>query len=49
MTIKNEPINFLTRPDLLSENASDMQLLFAFKSIIMDYARLSDPFWKSSN
>lgn len=41
-----EPINFITRPDLLSENASDMQLLFAFKSIVMDYARLSDPLEK---
>lgn len=48
MTIKNEPINFLTRPDLLSENASDMQLLFAFKSIVMDYARLLDPLEKAA-
>lgn len=44
-----EAINFITRPDLLSENASDMQLLFAFKSIVMDYARLSDPFEKAAN
>lgn len=43
-----EPINFITRPDLLSENASDMQLLFAFKSIVMDYARLSDPLEKAA-
>lgn len=43
-----EPINFITRPDLLSENASDMHLLFAFKSIVMDYARLSDPFEKAA-
>lgn len=43
-----EPINFITRPDLLSENASDMQLLFAFKSIVIDYARLSDPLEKAS-
>lgn len=42
MTIKNEPINFLTRPDLLSLNSSDMQLLFFFKSIVMDYPRLTD-------
>lgn len=43
-----EPINFITRPDLLSENASDIQLLFAFKSIVMDYARLSDPLEKAA-
>lgn len=43
-----EPINFITRPDFLSENASDMQLLFAFKSIVMDYARLSDPLEKAA-
>lgn len=43
-----EPINFITRPDLLHENASDMQRLFAFKSIVMDYARLSDPLEKAA-
>ena len=43
-----EPINFITRPDLLSKNARDMQLLFAFKSIVMDYARLSDPLEKAA-
>ena len=43
-----EPINFITRPDLLSKNTSDMQLLFAFKIIVMDYARLSDPLKKAA-
>lgn len=43
MTIKNEPINVLTRPDLLALNSSDMQLLFFFKSIVMDYPRLNNP------
>lgn len=48
MTNRPEPINFLTRPDLLSESPNDMQLLFSFKSIVMDYARLSDPLEKAA-
>ena len=40
--MKNEPINFLTRPDLLAMKSNDMMLLFMFKSIIMDYPRLTD-------
>ena len=43
MTMTNEPINVLTRPDLLALNSSDLQLLFLFKSIVMDYPRLEDP------
>lgn len=43
-----EPINCLTRPDLLALNSSDMQLLFFFKSVVMDYPRLSDPIDKSA-
>lgn len=42
MTMTNEPINVITRPDLLALNSSDMQLLFLFKSIVMDYPRLED-------
>ena len=43
MRMTNNPINFLTRPDLLALNSSDMQLLFFFKSIVMDYPRLNNP------
>lgn len=42
MTIKNEPVNFLTRPDLMALKSNDMLLLFMFKSIVMDYPRLTD-------
>lgn len=42
MTMKNEPINFLTRPDLMAIKSNDMLLLFMFKSIVMDYPRLTD-------
>ena len=40
--MKNEPLNFLTRPDLMVMKSNDMLLLFMFKSIIMDYPRLTD-------
>lgn len=40
--IPNEPINFLTRPDLMALKSNDMLLLFMFKSIVMDYPRLTD-------
>lgn len=40
--MKNEPLNFLTRPDLMAMKSNDMLLLFMFKSIIMDYPRLTD-------
>lgn len=40
--MRNEPINFLTRPDLMAMKSNDMLLLFMFKSIIMDYPRLTD-------
>lgn len=40
--MKNKPINFLTRPYLMAMKSSDMLLLFMFKSIIMDYPRLTD-------
>ena len=40
--MKNEPINFLNRPDLLAMKYNDMMRLFMFKSIIMDYPRLTD-------
>lgn len=42
------PINFLTRPDLLSLCPSEMQVLFMFKSIVMDYPRLTDPIDKAA-
>lgn len=48
MTMTNEPINVLTRPDLLALNSSDMQLLFLFKSIVMDYPRLEDQIDRSA-
>lgn len=40
--MRNEPLNFLTRPDLMAMKSNDMLLLFMFKSIIMDYPRLTD-------
>lgn len=36
------PINFLTRPDLMAIKSNDMMLLFMFKSIVVDYPRLTD-------
>lgn len=39
---KTEPINFLTRPDLMALKSNDMLLLFMFKSIVVDYPRLTD-------
>lgn len=36
------PINFLTRPDLMALKSNDMMLLFMFKSIVVDYPRLTD-------
>lgn len=42
MTNRPEPINFLTRPDLMALKSNDMLLLFMFKSIVMDYPRLTD-------
>lgn len=38
----NDPINFLNRPDLMALKSNDMLLLFMFKSIVMDYPRLTD-------
>nr|DAR30332.1 MAG TPA: hypothetical protein [Caudoviricetes sp.] len=43
-----EPINFLTRPDLMALKSNDMLLLFMFKSIVMDYPRLTDLIDKSA-
>ena len=43
MTNRPEPINFLTRPDLMALKSNDMLLLFMFKSIVMDYPRLNNP------
>lgn len=42
MTNRPEPINFLTRPDLMALKSNDMLLLFMFKSIVMDYPRLTN-------
>ena len=42
MRMTNDPINFLTRPDLMALKSNDMLLLFMFKSIVMDYPRLTD-------
>lgn len=42
MTNRPYPINFLTRPDLMALKSNDMLLLFMFKSIVMDYSRLTD-------
>lgn len=42
MRMTNDPINFLTRPDLMVLKSNDMLLLFMFKSIVMDYPRLTD-------
>ena len=42
MRMTNDPINFLTRPDLMTLKSNDMLLLFMFKSIVMDYPRLTD-------
>lgn len=36
------PINFLTRPDLMALKSNDMMFLFMFKSIVVDYPRLTD-------
>ena len=44
----NDPINFLTRPDLMALKSNDMLLLFMFKSIVMDYPRLTDLIDKSA-
>lgn len=46
--MRNEPLNFLTRPDLMAMKSNDMLLLFMFKSIIMDYPRLTDLIDKSA-
>ena len=43
-----EPINFLTKPYLLALYPNEMQLLFMFKSIVMDYPRLTDPIDKAA-
>lgn len=40
--IKTEPINFINRPDLMALKSNDMLLLFMFKSIVVDYPRLTD-------
>lgn len=48
MTMRNEPINFLNRPDLMAMKSNDMLLLFMFKSIVMDYPRLTDPIDKAA-
>lgn len=45
---KPAPINFLTRPDFMAANQSDMILLFMFKSIVVDYPRLVDPIDKAA-
>ena len=42
------PINFLTKPYLLALYPTDMQMLFMFKSIVMDYPRLTDPIDKAA-
>ena len=42
MTNRPEPINFLTKPDLMALKSNDMLLLFMFKSIVMDYPRLTN-------
>lgn len=39
---KTEPINFITRPDLMALKSNDMLLLFMFKSIVVDYPRLTN-------
>jgi len=43
-----EPINFLTKPYLLALYPGDMQLLFMFKSIVMDYPRLENTIDKAA-
>lgn len=48
MRMTNDPINFLTRPDLMALKSNDMLLLFMFKSIVMDYPRLTDLIDKSA-
>ena len=42
MRMTNDPINFLTSPDQMARKSSDMLHLSMFKSIVMDYPRLTD-------